>query len=163
MAGLGVHFAIDEEIVSRLLAAEDDADVISIVEQIEQQLDRASMFSTDKAWDALHRCLTDGTLAAGAGTFPLSHVVLGGAQLCEDHDYLVSLVRADQVPTLADALTPIDRAWLRARYDRLEFPGYQRTRGDEDFEYTWGNVDGIADFFHAAAQDRRAVIFAVEL
>ena len=163
MAGLGVHFAIGEEIVSRLLAAEDDADVISIVGQIEEDLGPEYVFATDKAWDALHRCLTDGTLAAAAGSFPLSHVVLGGVQLCEDHDYLVSLVRADQVPTVADALTPINRAWLRARYEGLAFPGYEGARGDEDFEYTWGNVDGIADFFQTAAQDRRAVIFTVEL
>jgi len=163
MAGLGVHFAIGEEIVSRLLAAEDDADVISIVGEIEAALDAEYVFATDKAWDALHRCLTDGTLARVGGSFPLSHVVLGGVQLCEDNDYLVSLVRADQVPTVADALTPIDRTWLRTRYDGLAFPDYEGARGDEDFEYTWGNVDGIADFFHAAAQDRRAVIFTVAL
>jgi len=163
MPGLGVHFAIGEEIVSRLLAAEDDADVISIVEQIEEDLDPGYVFSTDKAWDALHRCLTDGTLKPDAGAFPLSYVVLGGAQLCEDADYLVSLIRADQVSAVADALTPIDRAWLRERYDLLPFPGYEMPRGEKDFEYTWGNVDGIADFFHAAAQEGRAVIFTVEL
>ena len=163
MAGSGVHLAIGEEVVSRLLAAEDDADVISIVGQIEAGLEPRYVFSTDRAWDALHRCLTDGTLALDAGSFPLSHVVLGGVQLCEDDGHLVSLVRPDQVPAVADALTPIDRQWLRTRYNSFDFPGYGRSRGDEDFEYTWGSLGGLADFFHAAAQDRRAVIFMVEL
>jgi Domain of unknown function (DUF1877) len=163
MAGLGVHLAIGEEVVSRLLAAEDDADVVSIVRRIEADPDPRYVFSTGRAWDPLHRCLTDGTLAAGAGSFPLSHVVLGGVQLCEDDGHLVSLVRPDQVPAVADALTPIDRQWLRTRYNSFEFPGYEGSPGDADFEYTWGHVSGLADFFHAAAQDRRAVIFIVEL
>jgi Domain of unknown function (DUF1877) len=163
MAGLGVHLAIGEEVVSRLLAAEDDADVVSIVRQVEADPDPRYVFSTGRAWDPLHRCLTDGTLAPPAGSFPLSHAVLGGVQLCEDDGHLVSLVRPDQVPAVADALTPIDRRWLRTRYNSFEFPGYEGARGDEDFEYMWGRVQGLADFFHAAAQDRRAVIFIVEL
>jgi len=164
MAGLGVHLAIGEEVVSRLLAAEDDADVVAmIVRLIEGDLDPRYVYSTDRAWDPLHRCLTNGTLALDAGSFPLSHVVLGGVQLCEDDGYLVSLVRADQVPAVADALTPIDRQWLRTRYNSFEFPGYAGTRGDDDFEATWDSVRGLADFFQAAAQDRRAVIFIVKL
>ena len=163
MAGLGVHLAIGEEVVSRLLAAEDDADVVSIVRQVEADSDPQYVFSTGRAWDALHRCLTDGTLVPGAGSFPLSHAVLGGVQLCEDDGHLVSLVRPDQVPAVADALTPIDRQWLRTRYNSFEFPGYEGLRGDEDFEYMWGRVQGLAEFFQAAAQDRRAVIFIVEL
>jgi hypothetical protein len=163
MAGLGVHFAISEETVSRLLAAEDDADVISIVEQIEAELEPGFVFPTDEAWDALHRCLTNGTLKRDSGVFPLSHAVLGGVQLCEDQGYLVSLVRADQVSAVADALTPLDQTWLRARYDGSEFPGYARRRGDEDFSYTWRHVKGIGNFFQAAADDGRAVIFTVEL
>lgn len=165
MTGLGVHFAISEEIVARLLGADDDAGVIAIVDEIEDDEDAnpAYVFSTDKAWDALHRCLTDGTLEIKAGTFPLSHAVLGGVQLCEDSDYLVSLVRADQVSAVADALALLDETALRRRYDGFDFPDYAGERGDDDFAYTWGNVDGIAEFFQTAAQDGRAVIFTVEL
>lgn len=165
MPGLGVHFAIGEETVARLLGADDDAAVIAIIDEIEEDeaANPAYVFATDKAWDALHRCLTDGTLELKAGTFPLSHAVLGGVQLCEDSDYLVSMVRADQVPAVADALTLLDEASLRRRYDTFEFPDYAGVRGDDDFAYTWGNVDGIAEFFQTAARDGRAVIFTVEL
>ena len=163
MAGLGMHFAIGDDVVARLLAAEDDAAVIALVDEIEEGSEPRFAFGTDKAWDPLHRCLTDGTLAVGAGSFPLSHVVLGGVQLCEDSNHLVSLVRADQVSTVADAVARVDEAWLRRRYEALAFPGYEGVRGDEDFAYTWGNVDGIAAFFQTAAQDGRAVIFSVAL
>jgi hypothetical protein len=163
MAGLGMHLAIGEDVVARLLAADDDAAVIALVEEIEERSEPGFSFGTDQAWDPLHRCLTDGTLSVAAGSFPLSHAVLGGVQLCEDPEYLVSLVRADQVSAVADALAPVDAAWLRRRYDALEFPGYGRVRGAEDFAYLWANVAGIAAFYEAAAQDGRTVIFSVEL
>ena len=163
MAGSGVHLAIGEEVVSRLLAAEDDAGVIAIVGRIEANLDARYVFSTDRAWDALHRCLTDGTLALDAGSFPLSHAVLGGVQLCEDDGFLVSLVRPDQVPAVADALTPIDRDWLRRRYYSFEFPDYEGLRGEEDFDEAWHCVTGLAGFFQIAAHDHRSVIFTVDL
>lgn len=162
MGCLGVHFAIDGATAARLLAAEDDEDVASIIEEIEETWDRRFLFDTDKAWDALHRCLSDGTLDPDSGSYPLSHVVLGGVSLYEGEDYVVALVTADQVPEVAAALAPIDRAWLRERYDSLEFPDYQGVRGDEDFEYTWGNVQGLDGFFRTAAEAGRAVIFTVD-
>lgn len=163
MAGLGMHLAIGEDVVARLLAADDDAAVIALVEEIEARSEPGFLFGTDRAWDPLHRCLTDGTLSVAAGAFPLSHVVLGGVQLCEDSEYLLSLVRAAQVSAVADALAPVDAAWLRQRYDTLKFPGYERVRGAEDFGYLWARVAGLAAFYQGAAQDGRAVIFAVEL
>jgi hypothetical protein len=161
----GVHFAIDAAMVTRLLEAEDDEDVAGMIEEYEEfaeSWDPRFEFETDKAWDALHRCLSDGTLDLAGGSFPLSHVVLGGMQLYEGEDYVVALVRAEQVPEVATALAPIDEAWLRRRYDTLEFPDYQGVRSDEDFEYTWANFRGLDVFFQAAAEDGRAVIFTVD-
>ena len=158
----GVHFAIDAATVTQLLEAEDDDAVASIIEEIEETCDPSFDFETDKAWDALHRCLSDGTLDPTSGSFPLSHVVLGGMQLYEGEDYVVALIRAEQVPEVAAALAPIDKAWLRHRYDSLESPDYQAFHSDEDFEYTWANYRGLDEFFQTAAQAGRAVIFTVD-
>lgn len=158
----GVHFAIDGAIVDRLLEADDDEDIAAIIEEIEESCEPGFDFGTDKAWDALHRCLTDGTLDWAGGLYPLSHVVLGGMQLYEGDDYVVALVRAEQVPDVAAALAPIDEAWLRQRYDSLEFPDYQGFRSDEDFAYTWANFRGLGEFFQVAANAGRAVIFTVD-
>jgi hypothetical protein len=162
MACRGVHFAVDVATAARLREAEDDEDVAAIIEEIEEAWDRPFLFKTDKAWDALHRCLSDGTLDLGGGTYPLSHAVLGGVNLYEGEEYVVALVSADQVPEVAAALAPIDRVWLRERYDSLEFPDYQGFRCDEDFEYTWGNFQGLDEFFRTAAEAGRAVIFTVD-
>jgi len=162
VTGRGVHFAIDAETVARLLAAEDDEAVAEIVEEIEESAERPFLFDTDKAWDALHRCLSDGTLDLDGGLYPLSHAVLGGAQIYEGEDYVVALVRAEQVPEVAAALAPIDERWLRQRYDSLEFPDYQGFRDDEDFTYTWEDSQGLGEFFQTAAAAGRAVIFTVD-
>jgi hypothetical protein len=148
--------------VARLLEAEGDEDVAVIIEEIEESCDPGFDFETDKAWDALHRCLSDGTLDLAGGSYPLSHVVLGGMQLYEGEDYVVALIHAEQVPEVAVALVPVDQAWLRQRYDSLEFPDYQGFRSDEDFEYTWANFRGLGEFFQTAAAAGRAVIFTVD-
>src|SRR5688572_23759175 len=59
-------------------------------------------YQSDKAWDAIHRCLTDGrTLDAG-------------------EDYTACLVEVRQVRELAAALEGISKVWLRERFDALD-------------------------------------------
>jgi hypothetical protein len=134
--------------------------VVGVLEEIEETCDLD--FATDKAWDALHRCVSDGTLWSDGGTYPLSHVVLGGRQLHEGEERIVAYASGDQVADIAAALALVDQAWLRQRYDGLEFPDYQGHRGDDDFDYTWVNCRGLSDFFQSAAELNRAVIFTVD-
>lgn len=158
----GVHFAVDAGVVARLLVAETDDEVMAIVEEVEESWERPFLFETDKAWDAAHRCLSDGTLDLGGGSYPLSHAILGGRQLHDGDDYLVALVTAEQVPDVAAALAPVDEAWLRARYATLESSDYRPYFSAEDLAYTWENVRGLAEFFGIAAGAGRAVIFTVD-
>jgi hypothetical protein len=58
----GVHFALTSADEARLAESRDDANVMEIVEEIEERWDRDWLFQTDKAWDEIHRCLNDGTL-----------------------------------------------------------------------------------------------------
>lgn len=77
----GVFFALDECNRKKLLSASCDDEVLSIVtEEIEEQWDQEWLCETDKAWDAIHRCLSDGTLNIAIKT-PLAKCVLGGKHL----------------------------------------------------------------------------------
>lgn len=69
-----IHFAIDEEDVGRLLKPADDDQVAALIEEIEEEATGVDPCDTDKAWDAIHRSLTDGYLGYGNGTFPLNAV-----------------------------------------------------------------------------------------
>lgn len=112
---------------------------------------------TDKAWDAIHRCLTDGGLDPDGGEYPLSHVVLGGRHLHDE--YHVVYVSAAEVRQVADALRGVDRTWLRHRFDATDDPDYRGARDDVDFEYTWDNFVDLHAFYDRAAAAGRAVIF----
>jgi hypothetical protein len=81
MARRGVHFALTEEQLSRLLGVASDEELISFVEDVEEIWDKESLAESDKAWDAIHRCLTDGSLLYESGEYPLNHVICGGRQL----------------------------------------------------------------------------------
>ena len=158
---MGVHFAITSEQERALLAAadeEDDDSVGELLEEIEEFWDDDKLkVDTDKAWDAIHRCLTDGTLDPDGGAYPLSHVVLGGRHLHED--YYVVYITAGQVREVAEAVRNLDRAWLRQRFESIDDPDYRGAHDETDFEYTWDGFVGVRAFYDRAAMAGPAVIF----
>jgi hypothetical protein len=93
MACRGVHFAITDSDAERLLTAPSDHAVLGIIQdEIEERWDEDWLYQSDKAWDAIHRCLTDGTLDPGGGSYPLRLAVLNGRKLHTGENYIVSLV-----------------------------------------------------------------------
>jgi hypothetical protein len=159
---LGVHFALDDELAGRLLAADGNDEVMALIEEIEEELD-ADHCDSDKAWDAIHRSLTDGCLAADNGSYPLNALILGGHQLLEDADYTVSYLPREQVREVAAAVGLVDRPRLRAGYLTIEAHDYAYADlSDEDFDYTWSNFLDIVAFFDRAAQAGHHVIFTVD-
>jgi hypothetical protein len=161
---LGVHFALDPADQEKVLAADDDEALLDVIQDdIEERLDDDGFsFQTDKAWDAIHRCLTDGTLTFGPGGSALSYCILGGRPLYSGDDYIVSYVEPQQVAACAQALRAISRAELRSRYFALDPEEYGYPLSDEDFEYTWGNFEGLPEFFEKAAKAKRPVIFTAD-
>lgn len=152
---LGVHFAISAEQERSLLSADDASDfdaVAELLEELEESWDDARLkVDTDKAWDAIHRCLTDGTLDPDGGEYPLSHAVLGGRHLHDD--YYVVYVSPDQVRDVANAIRGVEREWLRRRFDAINDPDYSGAHDDQDFEYTW-KTSSMFRLFTAELQQR---------
>ncbi|GAA1695483.1 hypothetical protein GCM10009765_50870 [Fodinicola feengrottensis] len=159
MASLGVHFMLTPEQDRLLTRAADDTARMAVV----KTLGGPETLETDKAWDAIHRCLTDGTLTIDGGDDPLAHAVLGGQQLYESDDSFVSHITADQVAATAAALQPLNKDWLLTRYRRLSATDYDGPYDDDDFVYTWDNLVELRDFFDRAARQRRSVIFTVDM
>jgi hypothetical protein len=161
MTARGVHFAVTTDRAEALLAAEDDDALVAIVEEIEEEWDESFVHESDKGWDALHRCLSDGTLDPERGEPPLNKVFFGGQMLNESDDYFVVMVTPSEVKEIAVALRSVTDEWLRRRYLELEFPDYQGEKSEEDFEYSAGQLDGLPALFAAAADAGRYVIFTV--
>ncbi|MER6210865.1 DUF1877 family protein [Streptomyces sp. NPDC001642] len=161
MAARAVLFALGTQDAERVLALQDDDQVIELIAEVEDRWDTNHLFELDKSWDALHRCFTDGELAFDNGDYPLSHVILGGVPLHGGDDYIVCYVTADQVREIAKALEPLDGQWLSDRFAMLTFDAYQSTGDAEDIAYTQAFLPGLKNFYLTAAQNDRAVIFTV--
>jgi Domain of unknown function (DUF1877) len=163
MACRGVLFALTASQDAALVATGDDDEVGDFVEKLESDWDWDWLCEVDKAWDAMHRCLSDGTLRLGRQTGnPLELVVLGGGQHYEGDDYVVAHVRAAEAPEVSAALDEVDREWLRARYDAIDPDDYEGELGDEDFEYTWNYLQDVRAFYRNAVKDGRSVVFTVD-
>ena len=103
MTARGVLFALNNAQQDRLSSAEGDDEVMASISEIEECWDREWLFETDKGWDAIHRCLTDGRLEYDNGAPPLKLCILGGYQLHEGDDYIVSVTPDEQVAAVAAA------------------------------------------------------------
>jgi len=162
MAARGVFFAITQEQAAALRAASDDDAVMAIVEEIEQTWDGDNLAECDKAWDAMHRLLTDGALEFGNGPDPCCYCVLGPEQLHDGDDYIVSLVAPEKAREVASALTAFTYESFAERYRTVVPHDYAPEYGDEDCAYTWENFQDARELYLKAAERGRFVLFTVD-
>ena len=172
MACRGVFFALTKQEEEELLAAPDSDAVVEIItEEIEERWDREWLVEMDKSWDAIHRCLGDGSLRRSQPSIT-SKAVLGGKQLSSSPDWIISYLTAEEVKQVAVAVAAIDQPEFRRRYYGLKkkFLGipwinwseYDGPIGEEDFEYSWSNFEEMRRFFSKAAAAHRAIVFSVD-
>ncbi|MCE3016771.1 MAG: YfbM family protein [Pirellula sp.] len=161
---LGIHFALSSRDATRLLKYKDPDELFEfITEDLEEQYlenDKWS-FQSDKAWDAIHRSLTDGKLLYESGPFPLAYAVLGGKPLDVGDEYTACFVDADQVVEVSNALVSVTKKWMQQRYNTLSKTDYGPVSPD-DFDYTWEIFEGLRGFFSKAAKAGRAVLFTTD-
>lgn len=162
MACRGVHFALTSEESDRLLAAQDNDSVMDVVGRIEERWDEPWLAESDKTWDAMHRCLSNGTLFYDEGEYPLNRTVLGGKHLYDGDDYVVSYVAPNEVKDVASALASMTEEEFRKRYDAIDPDDYDGPQGPEDFESTWSWFLGVRELYKKAAAAGRSVVFTVD-
>jgi hypothetical protein len=136
---------------------------MALIDEVEAAWEVPFVVESDKAWDAIHRCLTDGSLLFVSGEYPLNHCICGGRQLHRGPDYTASFVSARQVKDVAAALDKVTKQWMRKRYSLIDPEDYCEVElGEEDFGYTWENFLGVRRLYKKAAATGRAVIFTVD-
>jgi hypothetical protein len=160
---LGMHFAISYEQAMKLLQCKSDDELAAMVgEEIEEVSDEDNSFQTDRAWDPIHRCLSNGSLDARQGARPLNMAIFGGNILNRDAMHFVVLLTPTEVNQVAEALSRVTEDWMKKKYFEQSFPGYPGEKSQEDWEYTWGSFDGLPQFFANAAARHQHVIFTVD-
>jgi hypothetical protein len=148
-----------------------NADVRAFIEYLDGQfpalMAQGWVQETDKAWDAIHRCLTDGTLREGdtpghlcvLGATDYFWVVRDDGQI----EWIVNLLDPADVRRAADAIRGIDRAELRRRYEGIDpEASYCFGKSEDDFEYTWSWFPHLQAFFQRAADAGRWMVFLAD-
>lgn len=164
MGQLGSLIALNDDDARVLRACRDDASCRTFVVDVlqEREFDSQWYCSTDKAWDALHRCLAAGTLDPAGGTYPLNHVILGGEQLHRTDNFIISCKTPAQVRDIALALADVDIDSLRILHNNLDADDYGAPLDDEHLEYMCGYFANIVAFYQRAAAAGRGVVFSVD-
>lgn len=127
------------------------------------------ILSVDKSWDAMHRVLCDGWLDAVHGDEALRSCVVGGKQLSNHADWIISFAESELVKRVSAEIDAISEQSFRERYFRLDRmpPGlfahrYKGEIGDLDFEYTWGYFEEVRKYYRAAGERDLASVFAAD-
>ena len=166
MGCLGVHFSFDKGMVDKLKSfATDEERLDYLQEEIEETyFDKHPKWvgQTDKAWDAIHRALTDGKLEWSNGEYPLNHVILGGELLYNGDDYIMSLKTPQQVQDVAHALESMTYDVFRVNYFNIDPDEYGSPVDEGDFGYTWSWFESLKEFWRQAATEGRYVLFTAD-
>jgi hypothetical protein len=166
MSCLGVLFSIDQKTVDSMEQLFSDEERIYYIKEV-IELDYFEnhpqwVAELGKAWDGLHRSLTDGKLNWDNGEFPLSHVVLGGETLCENDNYTIVLKPREDVAAIAQAVNELTEESLRERYFLIDPEAYDGEVDEEDFNYTWQWLEASKEFWQRAFDEKRSVSFTVD-
>lgn len=163
MACRGIFYAVTREEARRLISAAEAGDdaLMEVVHSLwaEERIAEGFQAGCDKAWDAMHRCLTDGTLRVGDVSEPIDRFVLGGRSLHRGDDNIVCLVSAAQVIDVAAAASEMTETEFAERYWKLDPNQYDGPMNRLDLEYTWEYFKSARELYVKAADDVRAVLF----
>ena len=160
----GVHFALSDDDRDQLFdVIEAKGDVLAFATGLINRWDEEWLCHTSTEWDILHRCLTNGYLTEESST-PLHWCMLGGKQIPNRDNEIVTFVNNEDVKAVAAALDEIDQSWLRQKYDALD----RKDMGcwadaEEEFNgIVWDEFIKLQAFFHKVAEADRAVLFTVD-
>lgn len=162
---LGVAFALSPDQTAELLAVLDDDAREEWLQDHEEAVEDSNWFQYDKTWDELHRCLGDGALVIQEGP-RRAHAVFGSRPLMENEDAstFAGYLPAAEVPTVAMALREVDRAWLRARFsrlDRTDYVTYGQPLSEDFFEHVWTCLEGLREFYAHVVERGASLVFTV--
>jgi hypothetical protein len=166
MSCLGVLFSLDKVTVDKLKSFPSDEERLDYLQmEIEEEYFNKhpdKLAELDKAWDAIHRTLTDGKLEWTNGDYPLNHIILGGEILYFQQDYIMTLKTPEQVKDIFKSFDLVTKESFRDRYFKIDKDLYGSNTTEDDFDYTWTWFSQSREFWKQATEDNRYVLFTAD-
>ena len=162
MSCLGGFRAITKEELDKLRSVPRADRVPDYLDEMEQE----DSCDLDKAWDAIHRALTNGKLEFGGKNPPGCWVILGGEVLRGDRegeeDYIVTCKNPHQAKRIYQFLQELTEEAFCKLYFAIDPEEYGFELSEEDFEYTWYYLSDSIPFWKNAAEKQLWVLFDVD-
>jgi len=165
VVGRGFHIALGREHAKTLFGIKDDAALLKFLDELKTRPDmkkNGRVLETERLWDPIHRCLTEGELDPAGGEFPLNHAVIGGKQLHKGADCVAVLVRPDMVRFVSDALSELTEEAMRPKFFGLPKAACATPQDEKNFMALWLALKDLQVFFEAAADNLEAVVFTAK-
>ncbi len=168
MSCIGVLFAVPEETVEHIKSLPMAERPVYISEELEDLYfddypERTA--ELDKAWDAIHRALTDGSLCFDCAGYPLGGAILGGEILYYDgeeyDDYIITAKPPLMVAEVAKRLSKLTKAQFKKGYDSID-DSYPEPLSKDDMEYSFEYLQDAIPFFRFAAEHGLWVLFTAD-
>ena len=159
----GVLFFLSREHAKTFFALKDDQQLVEFMRELIDSDTDVPRVATAGYWETLHRCLSDGTLDPNGGKPPLNHCVLGGRQMYDGNDRVVSLVRPDIVPQVATALSEVNEGWFRDRFESTAAAAGNDPFDQETCADAYDLIESMRRLFEIAAEQNGAVVFTAAL
>lgn len=162
MAGRGGFEAITPADAGRLLAQPE----AERWDYTADGMDAVFGIPMDKAWVAIHRVLSDGTLYGTLGEPPLDMAVLGDHLICQTSvDDFLYLKHPPEVADITRELTQLSRQVFEEKLAALPEPDedMQALGLDlipDEIEYVWPYFEDMRAFYQRAAAEGLAVLFS---
>ena len=157
---LGVHFALSKADERIVLEHDEEGLPELVTEDIEERYPVEWCCDTDRAWDAIHRAFNHSSLSYDFAT-PLQGVILGGKPLYAGDDFTISYKTIVEVRRIQQALAGISEEVFRSLYFAIDPDEYDDPLSEDDFAFSWSNLQDLQAFYARAAGDGRSVIFTV--
>jgi hypothetical protein len=163
MSNIGVFLVLTAIEVSGLRGMSSPDDQFTWVNnQYGSQIDgQARFLDVGQAWDAMHRCLGDGTLGEDLQQYPLRIVVLGGEPIGDNPYFILRVKTPEQVRVAAKAMKDVVVADFRKCYFALP-PEEYLISDEQDFEYTWDNFEQVRAFYQYTAERGDFILFSAD-
>src|SRR5690606_35833632 len=142
-------------------AADDAAVSEHLHGTIEERWETDFLFEVDKAWEGLDRCFTQSNLADSPDAEALARCFFGGLHLHWGDEEVICMILPREARVVGEALARIDKDALRRSHNQVVGDHSQLPAFVEDFDYLWGNFEGLGAFFQRASGANRAVVFSV--
>ena len=147
-----VLIALDLDQSKQFFGHRDDAARLEFV----KSLASANSLNVGKTWRALEEVLSDNKHEPDGVPSPLSLCLSGGRPMQKSGPEIVSLLRPDMVPVVAEALQSLNSSAIQERYAKLDQP-LAATVSVEDVK---NSLEELSSFYRHAADERSAVVFA---